>query len=63
MRGYYSDPTAKQAIANVERERKLEEQRKKREEERLYRKVQRKEPAPYKKAKKGNGPKNPDIPN
>lgn len=49
MRGCYSDPTANQAIANIERERKREEQRKKSEEERLNREIQRKDPVPYKK--------------
>ncbi|MGI6739151.1 MAG: hypothetical protein ACOX54_07195 [Christensenellales bacterium] len=51
MRGYYSDPTANQAIVNIEREKKREEQRKKREKEKLYREVQRIKPSPYKKEK------------
>ena len=44
MRNTYADPTANTAIAQVDRERRLAEQKKKREEERLLRSLTR--PAP-----------------
>ena len=44
MRNTYADPTANTAIARVDRERRLAEQKKKREEERLLRSLTR--PAP-----------------
>ncbi|MGI6671384.1 MAG: hypothetical protein ACOX58_07420 [Christensenellales bacterium] len=59
MRGYYSDPTANQTIANIERERKREEQRKKREKERLYREEQRKKSLTHQNRKENESPKKP----
>ena len=48
MRNTYADPTANTAIARVDRERRLAEQKKKREEERLLRSLQKPSPTPSK---------------
>ena len=45
MRNTYADPTANTAIARVDRERRLAEQKRKREEERLLRSLTRPTPS------------------
>ncbi|MBQ4639306.1 MAG: hypothetical protein IJB69_02170 [Clostridia bacterium] len=55
MRNTYADPTANTAIARVDRQRRLAEQKKKREEERLLRSLSRP-------ARNDNHPSSPSNP-